>query len=285
MESQEGLVNFMMSNKYKKGNTGKGAKIAIVICLAVFLFALGNILKILWEYHVAKSFYNDTVNSYVIVSDEDDSFEEEMTADKADEEDYSCPILVDFQALCLANGDIIGWIYMEDTVANYPLLQGTNNFYYLDKNYNGEYLASGSIFLDAANQNNLNDKHSIIYGHNMKNHTMFGDLGKFAEEAYLAEHPDVYVLLSDGSWYVYEIFSVYRAELTDGTYTISFNGEQDFAKFLDITMEKNMFNGLMTELPVPDEEDYILTLSTCTDDSSDTERFVIHAVRVYEEQA
>lgn len=190
------------------------------------------------------------------------------------------PVEVDFSNLLKINDDIIGWIYMEDTVVNYPLLQGENNLYYLDKTLYKKYLASGSIYLDCDNEPDFSDAHSIIFCHNMKNHTMFGDLSDLRDEDYLKEHPYVDLILTDGTWMRYEICSMYRAHVEDGTFRAPLNKAKNFKPFMELITEKNMHADSELDLPVVQEEDKVLTLSTCTEDSADLERFVVHAVLV-----
>ncbi len=261
--------------------TKKGLRRGItLICAAVFLFSLYKLLDINQDYQEAEELYKDTANQYTTVTDA----EKDPTID-FDAEEYLSrpPIQVDFTDLLKINDDIIGWIYMEDTVVNYPILQGENNFYYLDKTYYKKYLASGSIYLDSDNDRDFSDAHSIIYGHNMKNHTMFGDLSDLRDEKVLAEHPYVDIILIDGTWYRYEICSMYRAHVDDGTYLAPLNKASNFKPFMELIASKNMHGdseGL--DLPEVREDDKVLTLSTCTEDSADLERFVVHAVLIKE---
>jgi sortase B len=245
----------------------------IVVCALVFLFSLFQVVKILKGYYEAEKFYDDAADQYT------QSQEQEQQEEEPEEK---TPITVDLEALQKVNEDIIGWIYMEDTVVSYPILQGTNNWYYLDKTYEKKYLASGSIYLDSGSADDFSDAHSVIYGHNMRNHTMFGDLEWFKDEEYGKEHPYIYILLPEDHWLKYQIYSVYRADIseeTDGTYDIPLNQEEDFQAFLDMTLEKRLYE---EDLPLPTTEDRILTLSTCTDDRADQERFVLQAVLVEE---
>ena len=234
----------------------------------MFLFSLWQIIKITLEYKKGSDFYNSAAETY--------------TREIERPEKEAPPIEVDLEKLQKVNRDVVGWIYMEDTIVNYPLLRGENNFYYLDKTYEKKYLASGSIYLDAANDRELNDRHSIIYGHNMKNNTMFGNLDDFREEAYLEKHPYIYILFSDGSFKQYEIFSFYRANIEDGTYKVPLNEKKEYEAFLELVQRKNQLKDSDLALPKVDATDKVLTLSTCTEDSADTERFVIHAVLIKE---
>lgn len=248
-------------------------RMAWLTCTVVFLFSAIQLVDILQNYREAEAFYDETAGSYT-----EQNIQSEADPD---EERLPAPITVDFTEILKINDDVIGWIYMEDTVVNYPVLQGENNYYYLDKTYWKKYLASGSIYLDSGNEADLSDAHSIIYGHNMKNHTMFGDLDDFRDAEYLEEHPYVDLFLVDGTWLRYEIYSLYRADVDDGTFRAPLNKQVNFEPFMELTMEKNMHRdeeGL--KLPQVKAGDQVLTLSTCTEDSSDTERFVVHALLV-----
>ena len=256
----------------------KAAKGAVtLICAGVFLFSCFKVLGIQQDYKEAEDLYAETADKYTtMVEPEKDPYGEYKPGTYPERP----PVEVDFTDLLAINEDIIGWIYMEDTVVNYPLLQGENNLYYLDKTYYKKYLASGSIYLDSDNDRDMSDAHSIIYGHNMKNHTMFGDLSDLRDAEVLKEHPYVDIILIDGTWMRYEICSLYRAHVDDGTYRAPLNKASNFEPFLELIETKNMFAGSALELPKAQPGDKVLTLSTCTEDSADLERFVVHAVLI-----
>ena len=257
--------------------TKKGImRILTLLCLAVFLFSAWKLVGIFQEYREAEQLYNDAANEFTTLNSDQDK-EHAVPVPSMREQ---APVEVDFSNLLKINDDIIGWIYMEDTVVNYPLLQGENNLYYLDKTLYKKYLASGSIYLDCDNEPDFSDAHSIIFGHNMKNHTMFGDLSDLRDEDYLKEHPYVDLILTDGTWMRYEICSMYRAHVEDGTFRAPLNKAKNFKPFMELITEKNMYADSELELPVVQEDDKVLTLSTCTEDSANMERFVVHAVLV-----
>ena len=84
--------------------------------------------------------------------------------------------------------DVVGWITLDDTMVDYPVLQGKNNFEYLNKDPFGKFSLSGSIFLDSRNASDFSDDYSIIYGHHMSGEYMFGALDDFADETFFREH-------------------------------------------------------------------------------------------------
>lgn len=254
----------------KKQKRNRVYSVLFLACIAIFLFSLGKLVGILLDYKDVSDFYDAAAEEFTLPQIEVPEIEENKP-----------PVEVDFHKLLSINEDIIGWIYMDDTVVNYPILQGDDNFYYLNRSYYKKYLVAGSIYLDTGNDRQLGDKHSVIYGHNMKNHTMFGDMDDFMKAKYLKKHPYVDILLPDGTWLRYEIFSVYRAGVEDGTYDVPLNEKKELPAFLKVAKEKNMYKDQSDlSLPKVTSRDRVLTLSTCTEDSSDTERFVVTAVLI-----
>lgn len=172
--------------------------------------------------------------------------------------------------LSYINEDYRGWITIENTNIDYPILQGEDNDYYLSRDINKEYLKSGSIFLDYRN-NNFDDKNTVIYGHSMRNGTMFGQLKYFKESGALDENKYIYILSPEGKTLKYEIFSVYTSDINDNYIETSFNSDEEYKEFLDKICEKSLF-------PVTIDistEDKILTLSTCSYEYENA-RTVIH---------
>lgn len=112
---------------------------------------------------------------------------------------------VDFQALKKINSDIIAWIRIPDTKIDYPVVQGKDNAYYLKHTFQKTEHAAGSIFLDMDNEADFSNRKSILYGHNMKDGSMFQGLHRFQEESYLKEHNQVYLYLPDNRELVYTV--------------------------------------------------------------------------------
>jgi sortase B len=204
-----------------------------------------------------------------------DDFYDETVAEFVETDNDGIISRVDLNKLIEANGDVKGWIYIENTDISYPILQGEDNQYYLYRTYAKEYLGAGSIFLDYASNADFTDKHTIVYGHNMHNGSMFGTLDKFMKSDYMEEHKYVYVMLPSGVWNKYEIFGTYIADLDDGTFTIFSGGDENYAEYINLVNSKNMYSGTLE----PAGEN-ILTLSTCTEDSNDYKRYVIQAALV-----
>ena len=92
---------------------------------------------------------------------------------------------------------VIAWLKIEGTRINYPLVQGEDNSWFLNRNYKGEFATAGSLFLDYRNSARFNDVFSVIYGHRMGNGEMFSDIHYFSDEAFLRSHPKGYLKMRD----------------------------------------------------------------------------------------
>ncbi len=111
---------------------------------------------------------------------------EELIEDVIQENPVTEELSIDWEHLKSINPDIIGWIEIKDTKINYPILQDNNNLFYLKHSYNKKYNSNGSIF--TTNTNPFTDEETILYGHNMKNGTMFSILGKYLDAVFLNSH-------------------------------------------------------------------------------------------------
>ena len=169
------------------------------------------------------------------------------------------------------NDDYMFWINVKGTNIDYPVVQGEDNDFYLNHGFNKEYLSSGSIFLDY--RNNFNDDfNSVIYGHHMRNRTMFGELMKFKEEEFFKNNKDITITTKDKT-YDYEIFAVGVFEADFGYNRTNFSDESEFKSFLD----KIMKNSIYTR-DIVSSDDKIITLSTCSYEYNDA-RTAIFAKR------
>lgn len=178
---------------------------------------------------------------------------------------------VNLEALRRENPDVIGWILLPGTDINYPIMQGTDNDYYLNHTWLGEENAVGSIFMEHRNSPDFSEYNTILYGHNMINGSMFSDLRHYTGAGFHRDHPYVY-LMTEGGALRYEIFSAYQAELGSTTYGLSFRQEETKKEFLIHALSHSKFDmGIAPELT-----DRILTLSTCSGSGSGT-RWVVHA--------
>lgn len=181
------------------------------------------------------------------------------------------PIEVNFEVLKQKNSDIVGWIYLENSPINFPVVQGKDNDYYLRRLIDGTYNIAGTIFMDYRNDKNMNDWNTIIYGHNMKNSTMFGTLLNYKEQSYYDEHKIMYYI-TENKKYEVELIAGYTESSDNIIYNIS-NNEYMKDKILEFAKNKSTFKSNV-EI---NAEDKILTLSTCSYDF-DEARYILMGI-------
>ena len=190
------------------------------------------------------------------------------------EEDYEFEELIEDNEI---NDDTIGWITIEGTSIDYPIVQAGDNCYYLTHDCNCCESKYGSIFMDYHNAADFSDKHTILYGHNMKNGSMFHDLNDYSSHVYLDEHTYIKVY-SQGVYRKWAIFSTYSTEPDFNYLQTAFDSPEEYSIFLNALLSHSEFNDLKVQVSA---EDKILTLSTCSDDLENGRR-VVHAKLVEE---
>lgn len=258
--------------------------VMFTICLCVFVFSSYKLFQIYQEYKEGTDTYQEASDNV--------SLEEQGTLDPNEIVDTKEPpkeyetkevvsLNVDWNKF---NNKVIGWISIKDNdVVNYPIIQSYDNEYYLHHLYNDTYNSAGSIFVDYRNDG-LENKHTIIYGHNMKNGSMFSSIKKYQSQYYADEHRYIYIATPNG---VTRTFYVYSCHLTDAlgedngfnAYTISFNGDE-WKNWIKETEKKSL---IKSDIEIP-ENCNIITLSTCMSRGVQTERCVIHAIEVSNKQ-
>ncbi len=183
---------------------------------------------------------------------------------------------LNLDALRLFNEDVIGWIRIPGTELNYPLLQGDDNEYYLRRTWKKTYSVMGCIFMDYRNDTDLSDFNTIIYGHRMRDNTMFGELKHYKQQAYRDDAPYVYLLDDEGT-HKYEIFAAYEAAVESKLYKPGLPKEEDRQEVLDTAATMSRWDAGIE----PTTDDKILTLVTCTGLGYQS-RWIVQAVLVEE---
>ncbi len=190
-------------------------------------------------------------------------------------------ILPEYEILYQKNKKLIGWIKIDDTNIDYPVMQTSDNEYYLDHNYNQEYDKNGSIFLDTACSVYPRSTNLIVYGHHMKSGKMFGNLQKYAKESYYEEHKRIQfdTIYEKGT---YEIMYVFRSQVFNEDdlvfkyyQFINANSGNEFDSYMDEMKKLSLYDTGVTA----NYGDSLLTLSTC-DNSQTDGRFVVVAKKI-----
>ena len=215
-------------------------KIVNIVLILIIFICIYNISEKLIE-------YNKADNSYEKIRVEK---EEENLYDKY--EDYR------------------GWIKIDNTNINYPIVQGKDNSFYLDKDINKNYLSSGSIFMNYLNHG-FNDENTVLFGHHMRNKTMFAQLNKYKEKEFFYGNNDIVIEVENGKVLKYKVFSAYVTDSKDNYIKTNFDDKDQYKEFLEDIKNKSQYK---SDIDV-NENDKIITLSTCSYEFNDA-RMVVH---------
>jgi len=201
-----------------------------------------------------------------------------------DDAPQSKEVLEEYKKLLIKYKSLIGWIKIDDTNINYPVMQTENNDYYLDHNVSEEYDINGSIFMDKDCDVLKPSTNYILYGHHMKNGQMFGKLDSYQSESYYKEHPYISfdTIYEKGTYQVMYVFRsrVYKeSEIVFKYYQfIDANSKQEFDSYMQEMASLSLYDTGVTA----EYGDQLLTLSTCDYQETDG-RFVVVAKKIAKE--
>lgn len=241
-------------------------RIVCAILVVVMLVSAYQIWNIMAEYKAGEDAYEEMEQFIDIPS-------QVPTTTNPDEEDESSTQFptVDFASLQQINEDVVAWLYIPNTHVNYPVVQGSDNSYYLNHLFTKEWNSAGSIFVDYRNEADFSDLHTVIYGHQMNNRTMFNDLKLYEDQSFYDQQPVGYLLTPEGA-YVIEFFSGYVSSVDTNAWDMNFT-EDSFVTWLQDIKSRSAF----TSQVEPQAEDKVVTLSTCSSAFANA-RFVLHGV-------
>lgn len=188
---------------------------------------------------------------------------EQMQAEQADliSKGVSNPnYATQYDKMKMINQDYVAWIKIPGTVIDYPICYDGNNEYYLHHDFYGNDSINGCLFVDRRDNCPFYDKSTIVYGHHMRNGTMFGGLSKMLDENYLNNHSVIKIALRDRVM-TYDVFSVFSEELCEQSYTTEFSTLGSFVEHCNYLKGKSMVNTNVGDFKISDR---ILVLSTCS---------------------
>lgn len=257
----------------------KRRKLVVILCSIVAVACFGYFSVYYYFAERTQSDYNDLSDlkgSSTLVAGAPT-----VTIHYTEEEEVELTVLEEYETLYNKNKRLIGWLKIDDTVIDYPVMQTTDNVYYLDHNYNQEYDKNGSLFLDAECDVVHRNTNLIIYGHHMKSGQMFGNLNRYSSESYYKEHSIIQfdTIYEKGT---YQVMYVFRSRIYNEDEIVF-----KYYQFFDAASEREFDSNMreMAALSLYDTGvtasygDELLTLSTC--DSSETDgRFVVVAKRI-----
>ena len=286
------------SENYKKNNLFKEINFKMFSAIIIFIIGVG-LVTLMLDYYVQfkdnnkiekelidinkiidNASSNNSVDGNVTDVDFIDDREEETTTKKVGSS-YSSAYYINysqiFDELLKKNSDTVGYLSVNNTKINYPVVQASTNSYYLNRDFNKRKNSMGWIFMDYRNNAKDLDKNTIIYGHNIKQGIMFGTL-KYALNSswYKKESNQVITFNTPTKNMKWRIFSIYRIPATEDYLKTEFESDEEYMEFLNMLKNRSI-NNFNVEL---NESSKILTLSTCF---SHTTRHVVHAVLESEE--
>lgn len=238
------------------------SNIALIIAIIVFLLSAFKLYQIFSEYKKGENEY-EKIQKLAVTKNE-------KTPEGAD------PFRVDFEALKGINPDVIGWIrFDEPSEINYPIVQGEDNEEYLTRTFEANDYKLGTLFADVGNKGDFSDRNTFIYGHNMKNKTMFAQLLAYEEQDFYKKNPYFYIYTPDGKVSKYQIFSAGVVKDTSGSYQVAYESDEAYQAYLDLIRAASAYD-TQTEVNVQSQ---IVSLSTCTN-VRDEDRLLVHGVKI-----
>ena len=274
-------------SRRKKRRTTFGdimSTLLMLIALVVFIFSGYTLYGFYKEYQKGSNEYDNLESSYA--SDEGESEDLDALEDEAalqdisgrevaniiwDGKELTVPTMknpIDFSELQQVNEDIAGWLRIRALDISYPVVQGEDNDYYLHRTFEKEDNFAGCLFVNCDNDRYFTDQNTIIYGHNMKNGSMFGKLKQFREEETYNKSKYFWMFTPD-LIFQYRIFSAMVVNKTGLAYQ-TFYSDEDFDEWINKAFEGSEVENSGIQVT---SDDHVVTLSTCTGD--DSTRFVV----------
>lgn len=278
---------FLGKNLFKQ-LTFNNLKLILILCIYISAVTL----VIMKSYEYVEKMSIASLNSELLNNqepdneeEEDEVFEETLTdTDREMEEEIPQEVIKSkytfdksFKKLLSINKETVAYLTVKNTQISYPVVQHSDNSYYLGRDFYKKKTVMGWVYMDYRNNPKEFDDNTIIYAHNMKNGTMFGSLKKVLDSSWRKNEENMTISLDlpTGS-YKFKIFSIYKVDYTTDYLITKFHSKSSKEDFINMITKRSIFNsGIKVGL-----DDKILTLSTCT--GSNNRRLVVHAVLVKE---
>ena len=258
MEGERTNYELNNSNKKKrpKRKLSKKAKVRriaediIMGCLVIIMLFSG------WKIYTIIRDYNSNQNAYETISGQ--SRDGEFTGD------------IDFDALRKINPDIVGWLYYKDSLIDYPVVKGEDNDKYLHTMFDGTYSAFGTLFVDAVTEAPFAQFNTIVYGHHMRNGSMFGQLRRLKDPEYVKEHPQLELITPEGKYHLL-IWAFLNQPSDSGIYMTNFTDVEQCEEHIELARSLADYTTDVEVTP----EDTLVELSTCAYEFEEARYIVI----------
>lgn len=246
--------------------------VAILICLIVIIYEAISLYNDNKEYAIADTEYEQLLNNNTGVSTG-------QQAGPADGGETFPDLGVSYSMLEAINPDFVSWLYFPYFDISYPVVQENEIDEYIKKTFDGTRNNAGCLFIDILSSPDFNGMHDIIFGHNMRNGSMFGkfkQLSQTEDRDAIKSDPFIYVY-TEKAVYKYEIFAYYVTTVGSDAYSVV-TTDEEYDDFLGYIKRNTIFQ-IPKDMSFA-ERPSILTLSTCSGRSGSGRRFVIHAAKV-----
>ena len=245
------------NKKYKKAILNL---ILYIILLSILIYSGIKIFK--W--------YKDKTNNNKIVEQIKSTVIVEENNEDGNENGYT----VDFNKLKEQNNETIAWLKINNTNVEYPVVKGTNNSFYLNHSFDKSKNSAGWIFADYKNKFDNTDKNIVIYGHNMRDGSMFGSMLNILDAKWYENEENTNITLyTENEKCIYKVFSIYKIENEDYYIKTEFKNDNEFEEFVK-NLKKRSIKDFNVDIS---KDDNILTLSTCANNNK--YRIVLHAIK------
>ena len=253
-----------MRNKKNKSKKYKKAILNLVIYIMLLSILLYSGIKIY-------KWYKDKTNNSKIA----EQIKHTVIVEEKNEDENKKEYKIDFNKLKDQNNETVAWIKVNNTNIEYPVVKGTNNSFYLNHSFDKSNNSAGWIFADYRNKFDNTDKNIVIYGHNMKENSMFGSLKNILNSDWYDNEENTNITLyTENEKCIYKVFSIYKKESEDYYIKTEFSDDNNFEQFVN-TIKKRSIKEFNTDVS---KDDNILTLSTCANNNK--YRVVLHAKKI-----
>ncbi|MBE6153633.1 MAG: class B sortase [Firmicutes bacterium] len=272
-------IKIKYSYEYKKKNISKQVfnNLVKVSCLLIVLISLTSIGVVAYKNHMIKRQKKEI--NYIVENNKENEIIKEEKKEQSIQKDNKEELIIkeprlieNYSDLLLINDETVGWLKVNNTKIDYPVVKGVDNDYYLKHDFYNNENFNGWIFMDYRNNIDTLDKNTIIYGHNMKSGMMFGTLPYVSKEYWYNNNDNLIIYFNTIHEKLnFQIFSIYTIDVTNDYLYTNFSSNQEYLSFIDKIKSRSIKDfGISIN-----EHDKILTLSTCQDNSK--KRLVVHA--------
>lgn len=266
----DGIKNNNKENQRNQKNQKKSKKISKIL---LFFRIISLIVIVICLYEIANWYFENKKNNEML--DDMVSNYIESTKQIIIGEETISVLEINFDDLLEKNSDTVGWLTVKGTRINYPVVHYTDNDYYLTHSFDKSYNSAGWVFANYLNKFDGTDKNITFFGHNRRDGSMFATLKDTIKKEWYTNEENYYITLdTPNGTEIYKVFSNYQIEAESYYITNDFNDQNEYKEFLNKILSRSVYNyGVQI-----DENDKIITLSTCANDN--TYRVVLHAVKI-----